>query len=548
MFNNLRITQRFILILFAYWISFSAVVGVSLLGLMSARDSLRLIHDQAMQRALLAEESMNATVQNRLQVLLAFQHAPDNPLAAVHDHPTNIHLDAIADTRVKANATNKAMEENITDPEERKLYDSTKPIRAAWRTKLDETTSAIRSGNYSAEVLERFLAASRTEGEAVVQSMGAFRDYQVNKGKQAYQEAQEHYERALWVFGLTTALGGIPATFLALTLLGRMRSGFSMAIDTAHEIAGNNLSRPVPHAGHDEIGTLLGQMETMRSNLHHMISQVRQGANAIAGSASEVATGTHDLSERTESQASSLQQTASATEQLSGTVQHNADNASQANQLASAATGIAQRGGTVVAQVVDTMEAINSSSRKIVDIIGVIDGIAFQTNILALNAAVEAARAGEQGRGFAVVAAEVRNLAGRSAQAAKEVRALITDSVDKVGVGSSQVSQAGATMQEIVAGIQRVSDIVGEIASASVQQSSGLAQINQAVAQLDGVTQQNAALVEQTSAASSALQEQAHQLATLAASFTLESGSSSHSARPMPSPVAPRASVALLGR
>jgi methyl-accepting chemotaxis protein len=434
MFNNLRITQRFIIILFAYWISFMAVVGVSLLGLMSARDSLRLIHDQAMQRALMAEESVSATVQNRLQVLLAFQHAPENPLAAVHDHPTSIHLDAIADTRVKANAINKAMEDGIVDAEERKLYEATKPIRAAWRDKLDETTTAIRSGNYSAEVLERFLVASRTEGEAVVQSMGAFRDYQVSRGKQAYEEAQQYYERGLWVFGLTTALGGIPATFLALTLLGRMRSGFSMAIDTAHEIADNNLSRPVAHAGHDEIGTLLGQMETMRQNLHHIISQVRRGADAIAGAASEVATGTHNLSERTESQASSLQQTASATEELSGTVQHNADNASQANQLASAATGIAQRGGTVVAQVVDTMEAINSSSRKIVDIISVIDGIAFQTNILALNAAVEAARAGEQGRGFAVVAAEVRSLAGRSAEAAKEVRALITDSVDKVGV------------------------------------------------------------------------------------------------------------------
>lgn len=552
MFNNLRITQRFIVILFAYWISFTAVVGVSFLGLLSARDSLRLVHDQSMQRALMAEESMSATVQNRLQVLLAFQHAPENPLASVHNHPTNIHLDAIADTRVKANAVNKAMEDSITDPEERKLYESTKPIRAAWRAKLDEATNAIRSGNFGADVLERFLAASRTEGEAVMQSLAAFRDYQVQRGKQAYEEAQQHYERALWVFGLTTLLGGIPATVLALTLLSRLRSGFNMAIETAHEIAGNDLSRPVPHAGHDEIGTLLGQMEIMRSNLHHIVSQVRRGADAIAGAASEVATGTHDLSERTESQASSLQQTASATEQLSGTVQHNADNANQANQLASAATGVAQRGGSVVAQVVDTMEAINSSSRKIVDIIGVIDGIAFQTNILALNAAVEAARAGEQGRGFAVVAAEVRNLAGRSAQAAKEVRALITDSVDKVGVGSSQVSQAGATMQEIVSGIQRVSDIVGEIASASVQQSSGLAQINQAVAQLDGVTQQNAALVEQTSAASSALQEQARQLAALAASFTLEAGaqSASYQARPAATvpAVAPRAPAALLGR
>ncbi|GAB3354790.1 MULTISPECIES: methyl-accepting chemotaxis protein [Giesbergeria] len=546
MFNNLRITQRFIVILFAYWISFTAVVGVSFSGLVAARDSLRIVHDQAMQRAMMAEESMSATVSNRLQVLLAFQHAPENPLAAVHNHPTSNHLEAIAETRAKANTINKAMEDGIVDPEERKVYDATKPIRAAWRVKLDEATEAIRVGNFSAEVLERFLVASRTEGEAVMKSMSQFRDYQMGRAHQAYQEAQQRYETGLWVFGLTTLLGGIPATFLALTLLSRLRSGFGMAIETAHEIAGNDLSRPVPHAGHDEIGTLLGQMEIMRSNLHQIVSQVRRGADAIAGAASEVATGTHDLSERTESQASSLQQTASATEQLSGTVQHNADNASQANQLASAATGVAQRGGTVVAQVVNTMEAINTSSRKIADIIGVIDGIAFQTNILALNAAVEAARAGEQGRGFAVVASEVRNLAGRSAQAAKEVRVLITDSVDKVGLGSNQVSQAGATMQEIVSGIQRVSDIVGEIASASVQQSSGLTQINQAVAQLDGVTQQNAALVEQTSAASSALQEQARQLAVLAASFTLEPAAGQATA-PMQYAAA-RAPVALLGR
>ncbi len=525
MFNNLRITQRFILILLAYWISFIAVVIVSFMGLTSARDSLRLVHDQSMQRALMAEESLSATVQNRLQVLLAFQHSPENPLSSIHKHPTSQHLDAIANTRIQATATNKAMEDGIVDPQERQLYEATKPVRAAWRAKLDETTTSLAAGNYNPEVLERFLEASRTEGEAVIASMKTFRDYQVHRGQVAYQEAQIHYERGLWVFGLTTLLGGVPATVLALTLLARMRSGFSMSIDTANQIAGNDLSRPVPHAGHDEIGTLLAQMELMRSNLHHIISQVRSGANAIAGAASEVATGTHDLSDRTESQASSLEQTASATEQLSGTVQHNADNANQANQLASAATGVARRGGAVVAQVVGTMEAINGSSRKIADIIGVIDGIAFQTNILALNAAVEAARAGEQGRGFAVVAAEVRSLAGRSADAAKEVRVLITDSVDKVGVGSAQVAQAGNTMQEIVSGIQRVADIVGEIASASIQQSSGLAQINQAVAQLDGVTQQNAALVEQTSAASSALQEQARQLAVLAASFTLEAGS-----------------------
>ena len=274
-------------------------------------------------------------------------------------------------------------------------------------------------------------------------------------------------------------------------------------------------------------GHLLTQMSTMRDNLHHVISQVRSGSDAIASAAGEVASGTLDLSNSTEQQAGSLEKTASASEELSSTVQHNADSAAQANQLAHAASALATRGGVVVSQVVDTMDAINTSSRKIVDIIAVIDGIAFQTNILALNAAVEAARAGEQGRGFAVVAAEVRSLAQRSATAAKEIKGLIDDSVDKVGRGTEQVAQAGNTMQEIVSGIQRVADIVGEIASASREQSAGIAEINQAVSQLDSVTQQNAALVEETSAASAALQEQASQLATVAASFQLEGGTRS---------------------
>ena len=237
-----------------------------------------------------------------------------------------------------------------------------------------------------------------------------------------------------------------------------------------------------------------------------------------------MASGTLDLSNRTEQQAGSLEKTASASEELSSTVQHNANNAAQANQLASSASALANRGGVVVTQVVETMDAINISSRKIVVIIAVINGIAFQTNILALNAAVEAARAGEQGRGFAVVAAEVRSLAQRSATAAKEIKRLIDDSVDTVGRGTEQVAQAGNTMQEIVSGIQRVADIVGEIASASKEQSAGIAEINQLVSQLDGLTQQTAALVEETSAASAALQEQADQLATVAASFQLEGG------------------------
>lgn len=533
MFNHLRITQRFIIILVAYWISFATVVGMSLWGLVSARDSLRTIHDEAMPRALAIDESVTMIQKNRIQILLAFQHAPESALAGIHDHPIHTHLEEIAANRAKANELFKRMENGITDPTEKNKLDLSRASRQAWRDKLDQATEAIRVGDFSAENMARFLAAGRNEAEATIKLIGEFRDYQVSRANTAYQEAQAHYERSILVFVLISLLGGLPASALAFGLLVRMRAGFKSAIDTAHAIADNDLSKTVPHHGasKDEIGTLLSQMETMRGNLHDMIGQVRSGADAIASAASEVTTGTRDLSDRTEHQATSLEETASATEQLSSTVEHNADSASQASQLATVATGMAQRGGEAVAQVVGTMEAINTSSRKIVDIISVIDGIAFQTNILALNAAVEAARAGEQGRGFAVVAAEVRSLAGRSAEAAKEVRTLISDSVDKVGVGSAQVAQAGNTMQEIVSGIQRVANIVGEIASASREQSSGLTQINQAVAQLDSVTQQNAALVEETFAASSALQEQSRHLASLAAAFTLKPG---HHTAPQP--------------
>ena len=522
MLNNIRITSRFALVIAIYWVSFLLVSGVSLWGLMTTRDSIKEVHEQAMRRGLLAEELIADTVQNRLQVLLAFQHAPDSPLAAVHDHPLNMHLDAITATRAKVNEAIKALEAGLNDAQERQLFEAAQSARTAWRDKLDEATRAIAAGDFSPQVMAKFLAAGRNEGEAVVQTMRALRDYQVARAQKAAQLAQDRYTLALIVFALATVFGGSAASYLSLSTLGRLRAGLRQAGDVAGAIARNDLTHAVHDDSKDEIGVLLRHMETMRRNLGSVIGQVRSGSDAVASAASQVAAGTQDLSSRTEAQASSLEQTAAATEELASTVQHNADNAQQASQLAASATDAARRGGQVVAQVVGTMEAISGSSRKIADIIGVIDGIAFQTNILALNAAVEAARAGEQGRGFAVVASEVRNLAGRSAEAAKEVRALISESVEKVGAGNEQVSLAGQTMQEIVAGIQRVADIVGEIAAASREQSGGIAQINQAVTHLDSVTQQNAALVEQTSAASNALQEQARQLAALAAAFKVE--------------------------
>ncbi|MEJ7806275.1 MAG: methyl-accepting chemotaxis protein, partial [Telluria sp.] len=272
--------------------------------------------------------------------------------------------------------------------------------------------------------------------------------------------------------------------------------------------------------------SLLYAMKGMRDSLVAIVAQVRAGTVTITTASTEIAAGNMDLSARTETQASTLEETASSMVELTGTVRQNADHARQANALAVSASEVAVKGGAVVAQVVDTMASINASSRKIVDIIGVIDGIAFQTNILALNAAVEAARAGEQGRGFAVVAAEVRNLAQRSAAAAHEIKTLIGNSVERVEVGARLVDEAGSTMQEIVSSVKRVTDIMAEISHASAEQSAGIEQVNQAIGQMDEVTQQNSALVEQATAASAALNDEARALAQVVSVFTLGPDSS----------------------
>jgi len=287
-------------------------------------------------------------------------------------------------------------------------------------------------------------------------------------------------------------------------------------------VADGDLTSRIESSSRDETGQLMLALKNMNASLATVVSGVRQGTDAIATASGEIAAGNQDLSSRTEEQASSLEQTAASMEELTSTVKQNADNARQANQLALSASEVAVKGGNVVGQVVDTMASINASSKKIVDIIGVIDGIAFQTNILALNAAVEAARAGEQGRGFAVVASEVRSLAQRSGAAAKEIKGLIDDSVGKVNTGSQLVGEAGKTMAEIVGSVKRVTDIIGEITAASQEQSTGIEQVNQAIAQMDQVTQQNAALVEEAAAAAQSMQEQAASLVGAVSVFRLD--------------------------
>ena len=294
------------------------------------------------------------------------------------------------------------------------------------------------------------------------------------------------------------------------------------AVQVARYVAEGDLSCDVPQHGNSEVGQLMQSLRLMKDNLARVVGSVRQGSEGLATASNEIAQGNQDLSGRTERQAGALQETAAAMQELNSTVMKNADSARLANQLALAASGVATRGGAVVDQVVQTMKGIDDASRKISSIISVIEGIAFQTNILALNAAVEAARAGEQGRGFAVVASEVRSLAGRSAQAAKEVKALINDSVDRVGRGNTLVSTAGGTMTEVVGAIQRVTDIMGQISTASAEQSAGVAQIEAAVCQMDHATQQNAAMVEQMAASAAGLKSQAKDLVQLVAVFKIE--------------------------
>jgi methyl-accepting chemotaxis protein len=344
---------------------------------------------------------------------------------------------------------------------------------------------------------------------------------------------------------LAVVLGGALAWWLTRSITVPLRK----AVVLANAVAKGDLSTRIEVSSTDEAGELMAALNTMNDNLNALVTQVRSGADSISTAAGEVAAGNLDLSSRTEQQAGSLEESASALEELTGTVSQNADNALKGSELASSASSVAARGGAVVEQVVTTMGEINDASKKIVDIISVIDGIAFQTNILALNAAVEAARAGEQGRGFAVVAGEVRTLAQRSATAAKEIKVLIDASVAKVGNGTRLVGEAGATMQDVVASVQRVSDIMTEISEASREQRIGIEQVNGAIAEMDQVTQQNAALVEEAAAATESMQEQAQNLAQAVSVFKLDAGQHAQAAPALKSlskPVRPAAPRGLL--
>ena len=398
-------------------------------------------------------------------------------------------------------------------------------------TKIDAAASEARAVN--SDIIK--LAMENKDDEAIAlllsQSLPKVAAWQVlldefaelQKADIVAAEAAGHEttQRTITLLGTLTVLAILLGAGAAWFITRSITRPMEQAIDLASHIRDGDLTFVVEMTGRDETAQLLTAMRDMQASLGRVVSDVRSNAESVATASAQIAQGNQDLSQRTEQQASALEQTAATMEEMGTTVRQNADSARQADQLAQSASTVAIRGGEVVSQVVETMKGISESSRRIADIIGTIDGIAFQTNILALNAAVEAARAGEQGRGFAVVAAEVRNLAQRSAEAAKEIKGLISASTDRVEQGTALVDQAGQTMNEVVASIRRVTDIVGEISSASSEQSNGIAQVGQAVSQMDQATQQNAALVEESAAAAAALRGQAGTLVQAVERFKL---------------------------
>ena len=412
----------------------------------------------------------------------------------------------------------ETLERLIYKSEGRTLLADLKEKRGAYVKSFTRVGALLREG-----AKDEATVVMKTETlpalDAMQQPIDALTALQKKIVMEGSAEVKTHISTARGVMLTLGAIAGVIGATLAWWITRSITRPLNRAVDVANTVARGDLTSRIEVSSTDETGQLLAALKLMNANLLDIVSRVRGGTDTIATASGQIAAGNLDLSSRTEEQASALEETASSMEELTSTVKQNADNARQANALAVSASNTASQGGAVVADVVRTMGEINESSRKIVDIIGVIDGIAFQTNILALNAAVEAARAGEQGRGFAVVAAEVRNLAQRSAAAAKEIKGLISASVERVDAGSVLVDQAGATMNAVVDSVRRVTDVIAEISAASSEQTTGIEQINQAIIQMDTVTQQNAALVEEAAAAAAAMQEQAGELAAVVGNF-----------------------------
>ena len=484
----------------------ACVIGLASWRLAATAAATRQMMDEPLTKErLVADWSRN--INSGVRRTIAIAKSSDDSLVALfaEDQAQSTKSSAELQERIKA---------LIRTPEEQALFDAVAKARQVYVAAREDIVKLKKDGQVDAAdklLTDAFLPGSK----AYLARMQDFLDHQrksIDQTAADIDAANGSGRMLLLGLGVVMLVLGVAA---ALNITKGITAPLLAAVDLAERVADGNLipSGQGMAARSDEIGKLQTTLRRMRETLAQTIGSIRDSAESISTASAEIASGNQDLSARTEKAASSLEETASAMEELTGTVHQSAASAGQANALVVSAASVAQRGGEVVAQVVHTMDEINASSRKIADIIGVIDGIAFQTNILALNAAVEAARAGEQGRGFAVVAGEVRSLAGRSADAAKEIKSLISSSVERVDAGSRLVAEAGKTMEELVGAVQRVKDIMGEITTATAEQSDGIGQVNVAITQLDQVTQQNAALVEESTAAAESLREQAQTLA-----------------------------------
>jgi len=413
------------------------------------------------------------------------------------------------------------LEKSVASAKGRELFHAIQATRANYIKASDQILKLIENGQRDQALQLLFNGGTFDLQQKYLTALSELIKHQNQQMLNAADQVADQYTSARNLIAVLLVIAIATGIMIAMLITRSITRPLNHAVSIAETVASGDLTSSISANSKDETGKLLNALGTMNTRLQQIVSEVRVSSDTIATASSEIATGNLDLSARTEQQAGSLEETASAMEELTSTVKQNADNARQANQLASSASQVAVQGGEVVSQVVSTMNNINDSSRKIVDIISVIDGIAFQTNILALNAAVEAARAGEQGRGFAVVASEVRNLAQRSASAAREIKELINASVEEVEQGSKLVARAGVTMDEVVSSVRRVTDVMAEITAASQEQSDGIGQVNLAITQMDQTTQQNAALVEQAAAAAQSLQNQASRLTTSISVFKI---------------------------
>jgi methyl-accepting chemotaxis protein len=524
MLKNITIKSRLVFVI-AFLSIIMLIIGIGgVLGLSSVNASLKTVYEDRL--VCVGQLDQVIRLINRNQIALASALTSDGEhvrqeLASIEQNKADASRVWGEYTSTYLTPEEKALADQFVAARTKFLQEGVMPAADALRNQDTKLATQL----YHTRVTPLFLA--------VREPMNKLIQLQLQVSKAEYEKSQSQYN-SFKIIAIGSILFGLALGVVAgAWLIRSITRPIDYAVGIAQNVAAGDLTQTIVIESTDEMGKLLQALKDMNNGLVKAVSEVRVSTETIGTAANEIASGNMDLSSRTEQQAASLEETASSMEELTSTVKQNADNARQANQIVVTASEYAGKGGQVVGQVVDTMGSIKESSRKIVDIIGVIDGIAFQTNILALNAAVEAARAGEQGRGFAVVAAEVRNLAQRSAAAAKEIKSLIGTSVETVDAGSKLVDEAGATMQQIMASVKQVADIMGEIAAASHEQSQGIEQINLTITQMDDVTQQNAALVEEAAAASQSMQDQTRNLSNAVSVFKIDAATQA-SRRAMP--------------